>query len=64
MPHSTDVNATDAASSVMLSDDIESLKKELNTGAFNYIDIASVEIWKKYLEEWPLLAEWDAWSKT
>ena len=64
MPHSTDVNATDAASSVMLSDDIESLKKELNTGAFNYIDIASVEIWKKYLDEWPLLAEWDAWSKT
>lgn len=64
MPHSTDVSATDAASSVMLSDDIESLKKELNTGAFNYIDIASVEIWKKYLEEWPLLAEWEAWSKT
>ncbi|WP_205341875.1 BcsR/BcsP family cellulose biosynthesis protein [Denitrificimonas caeni] len=64
MPHSTDANTTDAASSVMLSDDIESLKKELNTGAFNYIDIASVEIWKKYLEEWPLLAEWDAWSKT
>jgi len=64
MPHSTDANTTDAASSVMLSDDIESLKKELNTGAFNYIDIASVEIWKTYLEEWPLLAEWDAWSKT
>lgn len=47
----------------MISDDIKSLKKHLKTGSFDYIDITSLQAWEKSLQEWPLLAEWDVWSK-
>lgn len=47
---------------LMLSDDIDSLKQHLKTGVFDYVDIASVQAWKKSLNEWPLLKEWDEWS--
>lgn len=49
---------------LMLSDDVFSLKKQLETGDFDYVDIASVQAWKRSLAEWPLLNEWNEWSKS
>lgn len=49
--------------SLALSDDVELLKKQLKTNSFNYVDIASIQAWEASLAEWPLLAEWEAWSK-
>lgn len=45
------------------ADDIASLKSQLDTGSFDYVDIASLEAWERALEQWPLLAEWNRWSK-
>lgn len=45
------------------ADDIRSLMNQLDTGDFSYVDIAVVEAWQQALEQWPLLAEWDQWSK-
>lgn len=45
------------------ADDIRSLMNQLDTGDFSYVDIAVVEAWHQALEQWPLLAEWDQWSK-
>ena len=47
----------------LLSDDIASLKRNIKTGSFDYIDIASLTAWQEALKQWPLLAEWDAWSQ-
>ncbi len=58
-----DVPSVLNGSDLVLSDDIKSLKKQLKTDSFDYIDIASMQAWKKSLREWPLLAEWDVWSK-
>ncbi|QEY57670.1 hypothetical protein FXF61_14760 [Pseudomonas sp. C27(2019)] len=49
--------------SLALSDDVELLKKQLKMDSFNYVDIASIQAWEASLGEWPLLAEWDTWSK-
>jgi|LSQX01.2.fsa_nt_gb hypothetical protein len=48
---------------VVLYDDIQSLKRNINTDSFTYVDIASFNAWQESLQEWPLLAEWDAWSQ-
>lgn len=48
---------------LMLSDDIKALKKQLKTSVFDYVDIASLQAWKTSLDEWPLLKEWNEWSK-
>lgn len=47
----------------MLSDDIKSLESQLKMNTFGYVDIAAEQAWKKALNQWPLLAEWDMWSK-
>ncbi len=46
-----------------LADDIKSLESQLKTSTFDYVDIAAEQAWEKALNEWPLLAEWDVWSK-
>lgn len=45
------------------ADDIRTLTSHLDTGDFSYVDIALVEAWREALEQWPLLAEWNTWSK-
>jgi len=48
---------------LLFYDDIKSLQRHIKTGSFEYVDIASVKAWKEALQEWPLLAEWEAWSQ-
>lgn len=50
-------------SQLVLSDDIESLQKQLKIESLDYVDIASLQAWEKALKTWPLLAEWHGWDK-
>lgn len=61
--HSNTIENAAVAAEFLLSDDIASLKRNIKTGSFDYIDIASLTAWQEALKEWPLLAEWDAWSQ-
>jgi len=45
------------------ADDIQSLSYCLGLSDFDYQDILSQEAWQKSLKKWPLLQEWDLWSK-
>ncbi len=61
--HSNTIENAAVAAEFLLSDDIASLKRNIKTGSFDYIDIASLTAWQEALKQWPLLAEWDAWSQ-
>lgn len=61
--HNNNVKNVAEDAGFLLSDDIASLKRNITTGSFDYIDIVSLTAWQEALKEWPLLAEWDAWSQ-
>ncbi len=61
--HSNTIENAAVDAEFLLSDDIASLKRNIKTGSFDYIDIASFTAWQEALKQWPLLAEWDAWSQ-
>lgn len=52
-----------AKSLIQNADDIQSLTQYLHTGDFSYEDIMLQEEWQDALKQWPLLAEWHAWSQ-
>lgn len=58
------VEKINKGSGLVLSDDIESLKKQIKVEALDYVDVASLQAWGKALQTWPLLAEWHVWSKS
>lgn len=64
MNDSNKAERADKDSELVLSDDIESLKKQIKVETLDYVDVASLQAWEKALQTWPLLAEWHVWSKS
>lgn len=45
------------------ADDIESLLTQIDDGQLVYVDVALSQAWRKALQRWPLLHEWNEWSE-
>ncbi|HLR12055.1 MAG TPA: BcsR/BcsP family cellulose biosynthesis protein [Burkholderiaceae bacterium] len=45
------------------ADDVRVLIAHLKLDSFTYVDIAAIREWERALEQWPLLSEWNNWSK-
>ncbi|MEZ2720731.1 BcsR/BcsP family cellulose biosynthesis protein [Paenalcaligenes hominis] len=48
---------------IQTDDGIQALAQYLHTDDFHYEDMMAQEAWQHALKQWPLLAEWHAWSQ-